>query len=89
MDPSISKFSFKNSRGQFAIETILIMLIMVSALLWTTNMIREEQLLAKLIGGPWAKVNGMIECGSWAPQKDACQNHPAQRDRVLSYDPRN
>lgn len=52
-------------------------------------MIREEQLLAKLIGGPWAKVNGMIECGSWAPQKDACQNHPAQRDRVLSYDPRN
>lgn len=83
-----ASYLLNNDRGQFAIETVLIALITVGAFISATNTIREEKLLAKLIESPWASVNGMIECGEWGPKKSACANHPGQRKRVLSYQPK-
>ena len=77
----------KNQKGQFAIEAVLLMLITIGALAWATNQIREGNYLAKLIGGPWGKVSGMIECGVWSTPVKARPFHPNQLNRSLTLDP--
>jgi len=77
-----------NNSGQFAIEAVLIMTVLVSAFVFGTSQLRESKALARLISSPWVNVVGMIECGEWKPVKQACQDHPGQRERAVSFDPR-
>lgn len=77
-----------DERGQFAIEAVLLMVVMLSIFIASTNALRDGKFLAKLVGNPWEQVAGMIECGVWAPPKTACKSLPSQPDRNISLDPR-
>lgn len=81
------KNAVRNQRGQFVIETVLIMLITVGAFMAGVNQLRESKMLAKLVGGPWSRVSGMIESGVWMDPAAAKQKHPNQIDRSLAIDP--
>ncbi|MEN0058451.1 MAG: hypothetical protein AAGB31_06420 [Bdellovibrio sp.] len=81
------KSPLKNQQGQFVIETVLLMIVTIGFFIWGTNQLREGQFLAKLIGGPWEKVSGMIESGVWASPNDARKLHPNQLDRSITIDP--
>lgn len=72
------KKSRHNQRGQFVIEGVLLMIVMVGLFLSATRILREERFLAKLIGGPWERVSGMIEAGVWDPPATARDRHPNQ-----------
>ncbi|WP_253696544.1 hypothetical protein ACLWBD_00610 [Bdellovibrio sp. HCB117] len=78
----------RNRKGQFVIEAVLLMVVGVSFFIWGTNQLREQKILAKLIGGPWEKVSGMIESGVWETPDKARANHPNQIDRSLTIDPK-
>lgn len=76
-----------NHKGQFVIETVLLMIVTVGFFLWGTNQLREGKFLAKMIGGPWQKVSGMIESGVWAAPETARKQHPNQYKRSLTVRP--
>lgn len=82
------KRAVSNQKGQFVIETVLMMLITVGLFLFGMNQLREGKFLAKLISGPWQKVAGMIEAGVWEEPSTARQMHPGQHDRSLSLSPK-
>ncbi|WII73909.1 hypothetical protein QJS83_08475 [Bdellovibrio sp. 22V] len=81
------KRAVSNNKGQFVIETVLMMIVTISVFLWATNQLRESKFLAKMIAGPWQKVSGMIEAGVWDTPDKARQLHPNQIDRSLTVKP--
>lgn len=76
-----------NNKGQFVIEAVLLMIVTIGFFLWGTNQLREGKFLAKMIGGPWKKVSGMIESGVWDTPESARKKHPNQTNRSISLRP--
>ncbi|KYG66833.1 hypothetical protein AZI86_07300 [Bdellovibrio bacteriovorus] len=76
-----------NNRGQFLIETVLLMVLTIGLFIGASNFLREKKILSKMIGGPWEKVSGMIEAGVWASPDQARTKHPNQIKRSLTLDP--
>lgn len=87
MKKSSRKSLLKNERGQFVIEAVLLMVVSVSFLLFALKYLKENKAMGNLVGGPWEKVSGMIESGSWKPADEAAKKHPNQLERSLSWDP--
>lgn len=79
----------RNNKGQFVIETVLLMIVMVGFFIAGTTKLKESKALAKMIAGPWEQVSGMIESGVWDSPDAARKKHPNQIERSLSLDPRN
>lgn len=77
----------RNNKGQFLIETVLLMVLTLGLFMSASNFLREKKVLAKMIGGPWVKVSGMIEAGNWEAPEQARTKHPNQIDRSLSLKP--
>jgi hypothetical protein len=77
----------QNHRGQFLVETVLMMTVMVGLFVFATSQLRERKYMAKLIGGPWQKISGMIESGVWEEPAKAKTLHPNQINRSNSLDP--
>jgi hypothetical protein len=76
-----------NRKGQFVIEGVLLMVVMLGIFIASMSALRDSKFLAKMVTGPWDKVAGMMESGVWLPAKDARQKHPNQKDRTISLDP--
>lgn len=83
------KTTFRNNKGQFVIEAVLMMTVTIGFFLWGTNELRERKVLAKLVEGPWSRVAGMLEAGVWEKPEEARKLHPNQFRRSLTYDPTN
>jgi|GEM_PF-1445324 len=75
------------TKGQFLIETALLMMVTLSFLLFATKQLREFEIVKKLVGEPWTQVAGMIESGSWNSPATARQLHPNQITNGFTYDP--
>jgi hypothetical protein len=86
----------KNNKGQVALESILLMSVLVFVFLTLSNTIQEKKLLAKLVEKPMTNLKAMTAYGTWssegctAPGKsrqtiDKC--HPNSIARSLSSDP--
>ncbi len=79
--------TLNNRKGQFVIETVLMMVITVGFFIWGMGQLKESKFLSKLISGPWEKVAGMIESGNWETRAVAQTKHPNTIDRGQSLDP--
>ncbi len=79
--------NLKNERGQILVEQMLLTIMGVSLLIFALGKFREDQMVAKLVGGPWVKLSGMIESGVLADPATAKGRHANQFDRKASYDP--
>ena len=89
--------STRNNRGQFAIEGILLLSILVGAFLFVTKQIRERKLVSNLVKGPIKQVATMSGYGT--RKADGCvaagksnketlgKCHPNSVSRSLSSDP--
>lgn len=73
-----------NERGQLTIEAILLMCIFVSISIYVSRYARAEQLVAKVVEGPWLPIRGMIENGVWATGEKAKGQHPSMKRRHSS-----
>ena len=76
-----------NGRGQIVIESVLLMVVMLSIFIASVNALRDGQFLAKLVERPWESVAGMIECGVWGTPATACKSLPNQKNRNISLQP--
>ncbi|MFS4459028.1 hypothetical protein [Bdellovibrio sp. HCB2-146] len=77
----------KDRRGQFLIETVLMMIVTIGLFTWGMGQLREGKFLAKLISGPWEKVAVMIETGVWETRTVGATKHPNTFNRGISLDP--
>ncbi len=85
----IEASQFFSNRGQFLIETVLMMIVLLGLFFWATNQLKQSEIMSSLLEEPWQEVSGMIESGVWMKAKQARTNHPNQKERGLSYDPNN
>lgn len=77
----------RNQQGQFVIEGILLMVLMVALTIALTTKVRETGLVTRMVTGPWAKIAGMTENGVWEePGPAARAAHPNSFDRVFTQD---
>jgi hypothetical protein len=78
-----------NQKGQIIVESVLILVIMIGTLTLVSKKVSEMDYVKKLAVEPWARVSGMVECGSWNPcgigNPAGKKDHP--NNRVVSYDP--
>ena len=87
-----------NRKGQFAIEAVLLMVLLVGVFLGITNYTQKKNMLQKLVSEPMTnKIRTMIGFGTWKP--DGCiatgkstrqtlgKCHPNSIHRSLSSDP--
>lgn len=88
MKNALAKRAIGNSRGQFVIEAVLLMIIGVSILTASTRMIREGKWLNNLVAEPWGKISGMIESGVWQDSSSARSMHPNRIARHRTPFPR-
>jgi hypothetical protein len=78
----------RNRRGQFVIEAVLLMVLSVGLLMGGLKLLRDAKVVSNLVDGPWERVAGMIESGSWQEPAAAAALHPNQRSRSLSLKPK-
>lgn len=75
----------QNQSGQGTLEMVLIMAVIVSATIFISNILEENQYAQKLFGQPWGTLSGMIECGTWTGCGQG--KHPNSPSRILSLKP--
>ncbi|MBX2987978.1 MAG: hypothetical protein KF802_08770 [Bdellovibrionaceae bacterium] len=75
----------RNRRGQFVIEGILLMVVMLGVFIVTTRLIRENEVATRMVTGPWSKVAGMTENGVWSEANNATRRkHPNNFERFFT-----
>ena len=86
----------KGNKGQIALESVLLITVLLAGFLVLTNQIRQRQLLSKLVAGPMKNLAAMTAYGTWnsagctAPGKSRVEIgkcHPNSFERTLSSDP--
>ncbi|MBX3041942.1 MAG: hypothetical protein KF789_14645 [Bdellovibrionaceae bacterium] len=81
----MKKSALRNQHGQFVVEGILLMVVLLGAMTLMTTKIRELGLVSKLVTGPWDKIAGMTENGVWAAPSDASRKqHPNTYNRIFT-----
>lgn len=78
----MSKTSLHPQRGQASVEAVLIVVVIVAIAMWTSQQFRSRGLIASLVDGPWAYIDGMSQHGVWANSKKAAKLSPYLSRRV-------
>lgn len=77
-------------RGQIVVEYMLLMVVVISLASLLTSTLRNAGALKALVFDPFAKFDGMIQCGVWEPcgiARKVRDKHSNSAPRVLSLDP--
>lgn len=61
----------RSQTGQLAIEAVLIVVLLLSLSLFVTKYMRDNQVVSKMVAGPWKRLSGMMATGNWAPEDQA------------------
>ena len=86
----------KNNKGQIALESVLLMTVLLGGFMLVTNYAKQKQILSKLVEGPIKNVATMTAYGTW--KSDGCtapgkskqtigKCHPNSIARSLSSNP--
>jgi hypothetical protein len=71
----------RGEAGQFTVEAVLVLTILFSTVFAATQMLREQQVLSKMVEGPWQFMAGMIENAHWSPPQIGRAKHPNHASR--------
>lgn len=86
-----------NNKGQFLIESMLLLVVLLGIFMFITNYVRGEKLISKLLANPITNISAMTAYGTW--RSDGCTGkngnnltigkcHPNSIHRSLSSSPR-
>ncbi len=65
-----------NQKGIAIIEIVLMMIVGLSVGQLVIKGLKDMNFAQTLIASPWPKLQGMIECGIWAPCRNQAGLHP-------------
>lgn len=85
-----------NNKGQFAIEAVLLLTVLVGLFMFVTKLVRDKGMISKLVEKPLTNIAAMTAYGTWKP--DGCtapgkskvtigKCHPNSIARSLSSSP--
>lgn len=88
----------KNNKGQMLLESVLLLVVLVSAFAYLTKYVRDRQLIANLVEPSINTVKNMSAYGTWKGEDQGCtapgkskqtigKCHPNSIARSLSSDP--
>lgn len=61
------KSTLHNQKGQVIIEYILVMVVMLTVSFMLQKFLKESAFAQNFTVKPWARLNGMVQCGVWSP----------------------
>jgi hypothetical protein len=70
----------KNQKGQFAIEAVLLMTVLMGLFIMVTRKVQKDGMLSKLFSGPIENVATMTAYGTW--KKDGCTAPGKQKQTI-------
>lgn len=75
--------------GQAVTEAVLILVLLFGFTFAVASYFRNEEVLRRLIQGPFAYMAGMLQNGVWAPPDKGAESHPSGHFRhvVIQGDP--
>jgi hypothetical protein len=79
-----AEFRKRKSKGQFAIEAVLLLCIGLSLLLGLKKWANDSQIFANIFTKPWGKISGMIENGAWGSPDSTRNKHPHNPEKVAT-----
>ena len=78
--------SYKNQKGQFVIEAVLLMALSLGLFVAGTRYLREKKVIETAVQGPWAHVASMSESGVWNPKFKSSNPNAAYKRGVTLND---
>jgi hypothetical protein len=81
MSPTLS-----SQKGQMVTETILILVLFMGVTFTIANYFKNEEVLKKLISGPWLNLSGMLQNGVWGTPDATADSHPNGHGRHVVID---
>ena len=57
----------RNSKGQFVVEAVLLMVLSLGLFMFASKYLREQKVISNMVENPWNRVSTMIESGVWGP----------------------
>lgn len=73
----------RSQSGQAITEAVLILVVLFGFTLLVSNYFRNEEVLKKLITGPFSNLAGMLQNGVWAPRDKGANQHPTAHYRHI------
>lgn len=67
----------RGQAGQAVTEAILILVLLLGFTTIVTSYFKNEEILKKLVTGPFAYMAGMLQNGVWLPPDQGAASHPA------------
>lgn len=71
-------------RGQAVLEAVLLMVIFLAIVGAVATAFRQNELLAKIVRGPWNNLAGMFQNGVWDSPAKGHALHPNTQRRHMS-----
>lgn len=71
-------------KGQAVIEAVLLSIVLLGAVLLVSRYFQQEELIRRIVSGPWQNLSGMIQNGVWAPPRISMKMHPNLHIRHVS-----
>jgi len=75
-----------NQRGQAIAEAVLIIVMLVGFTFAVASYFKNEEVLRRLITGPFSHLAGMLQNGVWAPAERGSPDHPGGHRRHIVID---
>ncbi len=68
----------KNEKGQLALESVLIVTLLLSLSIFASREMKKRNFIGSLIAEPWKQISGMMSTGNWADSQTALDDnlHP-------------
>lgn len=80
----------RNQKGQIIVEAVLLLVLTFGIMMLFVGQLKKMEFAKKVTIEPWARISGMVECGSWSPcgrgaGPGSQAHHPS--NRIVSYRP--
>lgn len=85
LTPTEKSLGFKNQQGQSVVEAVLIMVALFGFVTVVSQGLRQNEIIATLVSGPWQNLSGLIQNGAWAPPHQSMHLHPNNHRRHITF----
>jgi hypothetical protein len=82
----MNKSRLNSKSGQAVIESILIIVVLMGITLLVARLMKDNNIVADLVSGPWERLDGMIQNGVWLPAERSYGYHPNSYYRTISLE---
>ncbi|MGZ3723899.1 MAG: hypothetical protein ACXVA9_13240 [Bdellovibrionales bacterium] len=77
------KPNLHNQGGQLIVEAVLIIVLLMAVTFSVAHFFKGQDLIKKLISGPWVSLAGLIQNGVWLPVEQSNVSHPNGHGRHI------